>query len=446
MNNSISFDFQFSNFYCNSYSFDEFTSTYSFDVISNKKTSDIICPRCGAKVHVYDSSTVHLKDMPLRADRSSILKVHLHRYRCTSCKVSFSEEIPFKHPGSRVTGRLSGFIKSFLKHHMSIKDIAAITGVHWETISKIHKQYMEELLEERATELSLENYHPRYLAVDEFAIHKGHTYATCVMDIERGDVLWVGKGRAINDFIKFFQEIPVDYLSDVEAVAMDMNASYNRLVEENLPNAEIVYDRYHFQAQYGKDVLGSVRLEEARIHQERATQIKEILKDDMPNDERNELKRLAKVESSLYSKLKRARWTLLKNGTNLEEDNIDKLKGILENHSNLAVCYAMKEEMIRLYGLTDVKEARDGWLCWFEAAKQSGIPQLQKFAKLKEKRLPGLIAHAQHNISTGKLEGFNNKIKVAKRIGYGYRNDEHFFTMIKYLSLPATRNQSPRNP
>ena len=166
----------------------------------------------------------------------------------------------------------------------------------------------------------------------------------------------------------------------------------------------------------------------------------------MPNDERNELKRLAKVESSLYSKLKRARWTLLKNGTNLEEDNIDKLKGILENHSNLAVCYAMKEEMIRLYGLTDVKEARDGWLCWFEAAKQSGIPQLQKFAKLKEKRLPGLIAHAQHNISTGKLEGFNNKIKVAKRIGYGYRNDEHFFTMIKYLSLPATRNQSPRNP
>ena len=70
MNNSISFDFQFSNFYCNSYSFDEFTSTYSFDVISNKKTSDIICPRCGAKVHVYDSSTVHLKDMPLRAVRA----------------------------------------------------------------------------------------------------------------------------------------------------------------------------------------------------------------------------------------------------------------------------------------------------------------------------------------------------------------------------------------
>ena len=55
------------------------------------------------------------------------------------------------------------------------------------------------------------------------------------------------------------------------------------------------------------------------------------------------------------------------------------------------------------------------------------------------KRLPGLIAHAKHPISTGKLEGFNNKIKVAKRIGYGYRNMEYFFTLIKYMSLPAVR-------
>lgn len=446
MCNSISFNFQFSNFYCNSFSFNEYASTYSFDVISKKKTSDIVCPHCGSKVHVYDNSTLHLKDMPLKAGTRSILRVFLHRYRCTSCKATFSEDIPFKHTGSRVTERLSDFIKSFLRHHMSIKDIAAITGVHWGTISRIHTQYMEEKLEERATELANDSYRPRYLAVDEFAIHKGHTYATCVMDLEKGDVIWVGKGRAINDFNKFFQEIPIEYLADVKAVAMDMNASYNKLVEENLPNAEIVYDRYHFQAQYGKDVLGAVRLEEARLHKEHAVQIKESIKADMSRGEKAELKKLAKAEGLLYSSLKKSRWSLLKNGNNLEEDSADKLKSILEEHSNLAICYAMKEEMIRLYELTNLEEAEKGWQNWFEAAKQSGIPQLQKFAELKEKRLPGLISHARHNISTGKLEGFNNKIKVAKRIGYGYRNDKHFFTMIRYLSLPYARNQSPRNP
>ena len=61
---------------------------------------------------------------------------------------------------------------------------------------------------------------------------------------------------------------------------------------------------------------------------------------------------------------------------------------------------------------------------WFEAAKSSGISALEKFATQKEKRLPGLAAHAIFQISTGKLEGFNNKIKVAKRIGYGYRDEE----------------------
>ena len=71
-----------------------------------------------------------------------------------------------------------------------------------------------------------------------------------------------------------------------------------------------------------------------------------------------------------------------------------------------------------------------------EAAKESGIEALVHFAELKEKRLEGLIAHATHPISTGKLEGLNNKIKVAKRVGYGYRNDDYFFILVRYISIP----------
>ena len=84
-------------------------------------------------------------------------------------------------------------------------------------------------------------------------------------------------------------------------------------------------------------------------------------------------------------------------------------------------------------------EAYYGWTKWFTAAKESGIPQLQKFAELKEKRLKGLVAHATHPISTGKLEGMNNKIKVAKRIAYGYKDEDYFLRLIKYqssLSIP----------
>ena len=96
----------------------------------------------------------------------------------------------------------------------------------------------------------------------------------------------------------------------------------------------------------------------------------------------------------------------------------------------------MKEELCALFELTDPLAAHEGWKRWFDAAEASGIPALVKFAELKRPRLDGLVAHAVFPISTGKLEGFNNKIKVAKRIGYGYRDDEYFFTLIRYLALP----------
>lgn len=303
---------------------------------------------------------------------------------------------------------------------------------------------MEKELDWRHRELQDKDYRPEYLAIDEFAIQKGHRYATCVMDLTEGDVIWVGRGRSKADFVRFFEETNLNYLSKVKAIAMDMNASYNILVQQRLPHAEIVYDRYHMQAQYGKDVLGVVRLHEARDHRRQSGELLlAAAREDNPT-QRRILKEEAKQQSRLYSSLKSSRWTLLADNENLSPEKTDKLNEILDSHSDLALCYAMKEEMCSLSELKDPDEARRRWTSWFEGAKASGIPALVKFAELKEKRIEGLIAHARHNISTGRLEGFNNKIKVAKRIGYGYRNEDYFFSLIRYMSIPAVRSQSPR--
>ena len=120
----------------------------------------------------------------------------------------------------------------------------------------------------------------------------------------------------------------------------------------------------------------------------------------------------------------------------LRESQAAHLAEILDAHSELAVCYAMKEEMCSLFDLRDPIAAEIGWKKWFAAARESGIPALVRFAELKEKRIDGLIAHALYPISTGKLEGFNNKIKVAKRLAYGYRDNYFFFTLIRFLSIP----------
>ena len=413
---------------------------------SIRPTETVHCPACGETVYIYENYHVNLKDIPLWKGVEHICNCMIHRYKCNHCQETFTEEIPFKYPGTRITYRAANWIKGFLQQKVSIKAIQELTGIHWDTIRKVQREIMDAAIWEREVELKKAGYKPRILAVDEFAIHKGHSYATCVMDLEQGDILWVGKGRAIKDFEKFFEDMPSDALSAVIAVAMDMNASYNKLVTQHLPNAQIVYDRFHMQSQFGRDVLGVVRLDEARKHNSKSKEILADITNDTDKDTKQAIKETAKAEKREYSKLKKLRWTLLTNGGNLSEDRSEYLQSILKDHHDLAVCYAMKEEMCRLYELTDYLLAYDGWMKWFKAAKESGIPALVKFAIQKECRIPGLAAHAIFPISTGRLEGFNNKIKVAKRIGYGYRDDAFFFTLIRYLSVPSVRTPSHKNP
>ena len=413
---------------------------------SQQRTADMRCPVCGSTVHIYDSGSMNLRDMPIWVGCKQELCFIMHRYRCTKCRACFTEEVPFKYPGTRITRRAAGWVRELLRGRLSIKAVQEITGIHWDTVHHIHEEMMEEALKSRAEELRKAKYKPTRLAVDEFAIHKGHTYATCVMDLDTGEVIWAGKGRSKEDFKHFFEDMPEGYLSDVAAVAMDMNASYNILFTEKLPKAVIVYDRYHMQAQYGKEVLGAVRLQEARKHQDEAKSILETAESLDDPEQKRQLKAEAKEEKQRYSQLKGLRWTLLTNGARLSDEKAQQLQSILSDHSDLAVCYAMKEELCALFELRDPRAAIEGWKRWFDAAETSGIPALVKFAGLKRPRLDGLASHAVFPISTGKLEGFNNKIKVAKRIGYGYRDDEYFFTLVRFLALPVPWLQSHNFP
>ena len=267
----------------------------------------MICPKCGGEVYIYDRYRTTLKDMPIWTDRRTEIEAEIHRYRCVECGETFTEEIPFRYPKTRITMRAAEWIESLLSHGMSISSVHEISGIHWETIRKIHQNIMETALSKRKDELKSQEYKPKHLAVDEFAIHKGHTYATCVMDLDLGDVLWVGHGRAKKDFELFFQETNMDYLSEVEAVAMDMNASYNQLVAKYMPWAEIVYDRYHVQAQYGKDVLGTVRLNEARNHLNKANDILSSISENTDKDERKNIWAEVKKEKHQYAELKSSR-------------------------------------------------------------------------------------------------------------------------------------------
>ena len=244
------------------------------------------------------------------------------------------------------------------------------------------------------------------------------------MDLETGFILWAGLGRSMADFEHFFKSIDLSLLSRLKAVAMDMNASFNRLFQKYCPKVPIVYDRYHMQAQFGRDVMGAVRLEEAQKHRQEAEALKEYTKETNNPELQKMAREKSHEERKLYTELKKSRWILLKKDDHLNERQKTHLLDILSEHRDLAICYAMKQEMTRLFTLTDYEEALAGWTKWIQA---------------------GLAAHALYPINTGKPEGFNNKIKVLKRIGYGYRNMDYFFTLIRFHSLPKNYS-SPKFP
>ena len=100
---------------------------------------------------------------------------------------------------------------------------------------------------------------------------------------------------------------------------MNMKASYNALVSEHMPYAEIVYDRYHMQAQFGKDEFGAVRLNEVGKHSAMAELRKE---DGYP-------KAMIKEEKKLYSDVKRSRWILLTGKGCLSDKNASSLERYL---------------------------------------------------------------------------------------------------------------------
>ncbi len=392
------------------------------------------CPICGGKGHINMLTQTTLKEMPFRTEcRLELCLLH-YQYQCSRCQKTFTDEVPFQYPGTRITRRAAEWIQLLLHKRMSVRSIQAITGIHWDTIRKVQKDMVDRALQERERMWKESNYHPRLLAVDEFAIHKGHSYATCVLDLETGEALWVGKGRAKADFAKFFEEMPAEFLSKVEAVAMDMNASYNLLVQEHLPHARIVYDRFHMQSQFGKDVLGTVRLAQAREHKAHAETVKKGISQDMSSEEKQKAQSLICEQKQLYSKLKRLRWPLLTSREKLSDHASENLDSLLDEHADLAVCYAMKEELCRLFSLRDHAAATEGWERWFAAASESNISPLVRFASLKYPRIEGLIAHALFPISTGKLEGFNNKVKLIKRIAFGYRDESFFFNLVKFFS------------
>ncbi|MEZ8704632.1 ISL3 family transposase [Vibrio cyclitrophicus] len=376
-----------------------------FQIVKSYKTDSLIsitlipdtaahcsCGQVSASIH--DTQWRTLKDAMMLGTPVELL-VQTRRIKCSNCGIK-TESISWVKPYSRLTNRLIDYIDNLLPL-LPIKHISELTGVHWHTIKEIDKQRLKRVVPEVPWGGL------RQLVMDEFAIFKGHRYATVIADAQTHQVLWIGLGRSRKDIRPFFEMLG-EHAQNIEVVAMDMNTAFDLEVQAHCPNARIVYDLFHVVAKFGREVMDRVRVDQANQ-----------LKDD----------------KSARRWVKRSRWVLLKNRENLNTKQQSYLDEILAINRDLMVTHLLGAQLKELWYCESEKQARDLWEIWWQQVHESGVKPLINFARKLKPYLHGIVSSALYHLNTCTLEGVNNKIKLIKRMGYGYRDTDYFFMKIK---------------
>lgn len=363
-----------------------------------KPTAKVMhCQHCGARCRrVHETTMRRVRELPILGFRV-VLHVPRRRVWCEQCGGPRLEKLGWLGRYQRVTDRLAEAVSQLLRSS-NILSVASFFGLGWHTVKSIDKLALQAAVKPPDWSTI------RYLAMDEFALHKGHRYATVVVDPIARQVLWVGQGRSRETAKAFFQQLPPGAAERIEAVAIDMTTAYELEIRAHCPNAEIVFDLFHVVAKYGREVIDRVRVDQANQ-----------LRHDKP------ARRV----------IKSSRWLLLRNRDGLQQRQAARLEELLQANQPLLTAYVMREELKRLWFPADPRSAQEACAHWFEQARLSAIPALALFAQRLEGYLHGIVSRCRHALNTSIVEGINNTIKVIKRRAYGYRDQEYFFLKIR---------------
>jgi transposase len=359
------------------------------------------CSACGS-VDVVSRGRVErrFRCLPI-GTRPTSLVLPVPRVECRACGVVRQVDVSFADPRRSDTKRFERYVLE-LSRRMTIRDVAAHLGVGRDLVKDIQKRD----LSRRHAKPKLK--HLRRIAIDEIAVARGHRYMTVVLDLDKGAVVFVGDGKGADALKPFWKRLRPSG-AKVEAVAMDMSAAYRGAVSAHLKGAVIVFDHFH------------------------------VIK--LFNDKLSDLRRSLyhRAEADQKKVLKGARWLLLKNPENLDtkKDEKARLKEALALNQPLATAYYLKEDLRRFWEQPGKRFAAaflDGWL---RRAAASGVKMLQQMAKTLAAHRSGLLAYYEAMITSGPMEGTNNKIKTMKRMAYGFRDPEFF--KLKILAIHETK-------
>lgn len=354
-----------------------------------RKGAQAICSRCHQPAPGYDQlDPRRFEFIPLWGFFVFLLYT-MRRVDCRRCGAVVVEEVPWGDGKRTLTKAYMLFLARWARR-LSWKETAQAFRTSWEKVFDAVEHVVTFGLEHRTLgQIDA-------IGVDEIQYAKGHKYLTLVYQIDIGvtRLLWVGKERTIESFQGFFNAMGQEVISKISFICSDMWEPYLKLIRENCSEALHILDRFHIVAKMNKAL------------------------DEVRGDETRRMKREGRDPV-----LRKSRWLLLRRSENLGVEQHFRLRDLLRYNLTTVRAYLLKEAFQQLWDYNSPAWAGKFLDEWCRQTMRSRIEPMKKIARsLRQHRELILNYFRAHKlISSGVVEGLNNKAKVTMRRSYGFR-------------------------
>lgn len=359
----------------------------NISIFLNVTLKESTCPVCSSKTsRIADYRNQVVKDIPIHY-KNTFLHIRKKRFLC-SCGKKFYPKLSFLPRYHRMTNRLSAFILQELRESQSMKLVARRANVSSHTVQRIFS-FLD------YSNPSFIKNPPKVLSIDEFKGNAGGKKFQCILvDPIKHKILDILQDRKDSFLSSYFKKMR--NRNQVEYFVTDMYSTYVNLAKVYFPKAKIVIDRFHFIRQ----CIWAMESVRKRIQKQ--------------------------LDSKLRKYFKRSKKLILAKKENLDEDSKRQLELMLLYNEDLRQAHGLKELFYKILETKSYVESKKLFIQWIDFARSSRIVEFEKCAKTYSNWFKEIVNSFEVPYSNGCVEGFNNKIKVLKRISYGYRNFNNF--------------------
>ncbi len=315
----------------------------------------------------------------------------MRRVQCRRCGKVKQERLGWLAKNPFYTKRFAMYVGRKCRT-MTVKDVAKELKLDWHTVKALDKEYMGEQLRRNPVAA------PGVIGVDEVALRKGHRYRIVVSDLERRRPIWYGgEDRSEGSLDRFYQWLGDKRAKKIRLVVMDMWKAFEKSTRSYVPQAAILFDKFHVMRHLA-EALDKVRKME-----------------------------YARLSGKDRSYIKGQKYTLLSSRENLTLDGRRALRKLLKANKRLHTAYLLKESFGQLWSYQTEGWARRFFDNWKDSLKWQRLKPYERFARMIERHWDGIAAysHPKNKVSLGFVEGLNNKIRVLQRRAYGLRDEEY---------------------